>query len=108
MAHHRTRSSPTGRPPRIPRRSRASSSSWLRGIFRTNSWKYAPPYTGSTPGRAHTVSYTHLVMTSDELLEGSDTLYESLVIMGGGVIGVEFATFYANLGCRVDVYKRQI
>ena len=36
-------------------------------------------------------------MTSDQLLEGSDTLYESLVIMGGGVIGVEFATFYANL-----------
>ena len=53
VAHHRTRSSPRGRPPRIPRRSRASSSSWLRGIFRTNSWKYAPPYTGSTPGRAH-------------------------------------------------------
>ena len=36
-------------------------------------------------------------------LEGSDSLYESLVIMGGGVIGVEFATFYANLGCRVTL-----
>jgi dihydrolipoamide dehydrogenase len=45
------------------------------------------------------------VMTSDELLEGSDTLYESLVIMGGGVIGVEFATFYANLGCRVTLIE---
>ena len=38
-------------------------------------------------------------------LEGSDTLYESLVIMGGGVIGVEFATFYANLGCRVTLIE---
>ena len=40
-----------------------------------------------------------------DLLEGSDTLYESLVIMGGGVIGVEFATFYANLGCRVTLIE---
>jgi len=32
-------------------------------------------------------------------------LYESLVIMGGGVIGVEFATFYANLGCRVTLIE---
>ena len=31
--------------------------------------------------------------------------YESLVIMGGGVIGVEFATFYANLGCRVTLIE---
>ena len=42
---------------------------------------------------------------TDRLLEGSDTLYESLVIMGGGVIGVEFATFYANLGCRVTLIE---
>ena len=45
------------------------------------------------------------VMTSDELLEGSDSLYESLVIMGGGVIGVEFATFYSHLGCRVTLVE---
>lgn len=45
------------------------------------------------------------VMTSDELLEGSDRLYDSLVIMGGGVIGVEFATFYANLGCKVTIVE---
>lgn len=45
------------------------------------------------------------VMTSDELLEGTDKPYESLVIIGGGVIGVEFATFYANLGCRVTLVE---
>lgn len=45
------------------------------------------------------------VMTSDELLEGTDTPYASLVIIGGGVIGVEFATFYANLGCRVTLVE---
>ena len=45
------------------------------------------------------------VMTSDELLEGSDRLYDSLVIIGGGVIGVEFATFYRNLGCAVTLVE---
>ena len=45
------------------------------------------------------------VMTSDELLEGSDRLYRSIVIMGGGVIGVEFATFYNDLGCEVTIIE---
>ena len=45
------------------------------------------------------------VMTSDELLEGADHLYKSIVIIGGGVIGVEFATFYADLGCEVTVIE---
>lgn len=45
------------------------------------------------------------VMTSDELLQGSDTLYKSLVIIGGGVIGVEFATFYSDLGCAVTIVE---
>ena len=44
-------------------------------------------------------------MTSDELLEGTDHLYRSIVIIGGGVIGIEFATFYADLGCEVTVIE---
>ena len=34
-------------------------------------------------------------MTSDELLEGCDHLYRSIVIIGGGVIGLELACAYA-------------
>ena len=45
------------------------------------------------------------VLTSDELLEGCDHLSDSLVIIGGGVIGVEFATFYADLGCKVTIIE---
>ncbi|HWP51502.1 MAG TPA: dihydrolipoyl dehydrogenase [Clostridia bacterium] len=45
------------------------------------------------------------VMTSDELLEGCDHLYRSIVIIGGGVIGVEFATFYNDLGCEVTIIE---
>ncbi len=45
------------------------------------------------------------VMTSDELLEGADHLFKSIVIIGGGVIGVEFATFYSDLGCEVTIVE---
>ena len=45
------------------------------------------------------------VLTSDELLEGCDHLYDSLIIIGGGVIGVEFATFYTDLGCKVTIIE---
>lgn len=45
------------------------------------------------------------VMTSDDLLEGTDHLYSSIVIIGGGVIGVEFATFYSDLGCKVTIVE---
>ena len=45
------------------------------------------------------------VMVSDELLEGTDRLYESIIIIGGGVIGVEFATFYNDLGCKVTIIE---
>ncbi len=60
--------------------------------------------TGSVPARPP-IPGLELAMTSDELLEGCDRLYRSIVIIGGGVIGVEFATFYADLGCEVTVVE---
>ncbi|MBQ9341980.1 MAG: FAD-dependent oxidoreductase, partial [Lachnospiraceae bacterium] len=35
------------------------------------------------------------VVTSDEVLEGEPKDYKSIIIIGGGVIGVELASFYA-------------
>lgn len=60
--------------------------------------------TGSVPSRPP-IPGLELAMTSDELLEGCDHLYRSIVIIGGGVIGIEFATFYADLGCAVTVIE---
>ena len=45
------------------------------------------------------------VYTSNDLLEGEGISLSSLVIVGGGVIGVEFATMYAQLGARVTVLE---
>lgn len=62
--------------------------------------------TGSTPARPPIPGLSQEgVITSDELLEGEATFDESLVIIGGGVIGVEFASVYARLGCRVTVIE---
>ncbi len=45
------------------------------------------------------------VLTSEELLKGPDHLYRSLVVIGGGVIGIEFASFFSDLGCEVTVLE---
>lgn len=44
------------------------------------------------------------VLTSDELFQLKE-LPESLVMIGGGVIGVEFATVFAALGCKVTILE---
>ena len=62
--------------------------------------------TGSVPSRPPIPGLTLPgVVTSDELLAGCDRLYRSVVIIGGGVIGVEFAAFYSDLGCHVTVIE---
>lgn len=45
------------------------------------------------------------VVTSDELLSHAHRLYRSMVIIGGGVIGVELACFYMDLGCQVTIIE---
>lgn len=44
------------------------------------------------------------VVTSDELL-ARESLYPRLTIIGGGVIGMEFASIYCALGCEVTVIE---
>jgi dihydrolipoamide dehydrogenase len=61
--------------------------------------------TGSTPLLPKIFGYDgNIVCSSDEALSW-DELPEKLVIIGGGVIGCEFATLYSNLGCKVTVVE---
>lgn len=46
------------------------------------------------------------VITSDELL-AMDSIPKSMVVLGGGVISVEFATIYAALGTQVSILIRK-
>ena len=45
------------------------------------------------------------MLTSDELLDAPVDAYRSLVIIGGGVIGVEFATALSAFGCKVTIVE---
>lgn len=44
------------------------------------------------------------VMTSKEILS-IEEMPESLAVIGGGVIGIEFASFFSSLGVKVDVIE---
>lgn len=45
------------------------------------------------------------VITSDALLEELNRFYQRLIIIGGGVIGVEMASIYSALGCEVTIVE---
>lgn len=45
------------------------------------------------------------VVTSDELLSGEARPEKKLLIIGGGVIGVEMASIYKDLGCEVEIIE---
>ncbi len=62
--------------------------------------------TGSVPARPPIPGLElEGVVTSDELLEGEGRLFGSMVIIGGGVIGVELACFYSAMGCKVTIVE---
>ena len=62
--------------------------------------------TGSTP---RTLPDLHVdgrtVMTSDEVVDGKDA-FASLLVVGGGVIGCEFASIFSSLGVTVTLLDR--
>ena len=45
------------------------------------------------------------VGTSDEFLFLEDKMYKNVLIIGGGVIGVEFASIYQSFGCNVTIVE---
>ena len=64
-------------------------------VIATGGRPYVPPIPGAD--QPH-------VMTSNEILS-IEKLPESLAVIGGGVIGIEFASFFSSLGVKVDVVE---
>lgn len=61
--------------------------------------------TGSEPARLRLFDFAQpSVMTSTDVLE-MEHLPESMIIVGGGIIGCEFASMLAPLGCRVTLIE---
>ncbi len=64
--------------------------------------------TGSRPQKTETKGVDlEGVITSDELLE-LDEIPETLIVVGGGVIGLEFASIYQELGSQVILLASRI
>jgi len=59
--------------------------------------------TGSVPAMPQ-IKGAELTINSDELLN-DENVYEQIAIIGGGVIGIEFAFLYASLGKRVIILE---
>ncbi len=58
---------------------------------------------GSVPA-VPPIEGSNLTLTSDDLLT-KKTTYDSLIIIGGGVIGIEFAFLYTSLGKKIIVIE---
>lgn len=65
-------------------------------IIATGSVPFVPPIAG------HDLDG---VYTSNELLENGGKNLDSLIVIGGGVIGVECASIYLPLGCKVTILE---
>ncbi len=59
---------------------------------------------GSVPQVLSGINLSERVMTSDGILN-LNTLPSSIIIVGGSVIGVEFAVFFAELGAKVTIVE---
>jgi NAD(P) transhydrogenase len=63
--------------------------------------------TGTTPARPSTVEFDgRKVIDSDGILH-LDQLPRSLVVVGAGVIGIEYASMFAAVGCKVTVVEQR-
>ncbi|MDU6264296.1 MAG: dihydrolipoyl dehydrogenase [Anaerocolumna aminovalerica] len=65
-------------------------------LIATGSKPFLPPIEG--------IEQEHIV-TSDQLLSTNELPYHKLLIIGGGVIGVEFASIYQEFGCQVEIIE---
>lgn len=60
---------------------------------------------GTSPARPETVPFDRrVIITSDELLR-METLPRTMIVVGGGVIGTEYASMLAALGVRVTIIE---
>ncbi len=60
--------------------------------------------TGSVPRKLRFLGENARLLDSDQLLQ-IDHIPQSLIIIGGGVIGVEFSNVMQNLGCQVTIVE---
>jgi dihydrolipoamide dehydrogenase len=67
--------------------------------------KYVVVATGSVPKELPDIRFDHSFILSSKDILKLDTLPRNLVVIGGGVIGCEFASIFSQLGVPVDIVE---
>jgi NAD(P) transhydrogenase len=62
---------------------------------------------GTRPARPDSVAFDEQTIFDSDGLVGLDRIPGSLVVVGGGVIGIEYASFFAALGTKVTVVDKR-
>ncbi|NRQ31048.1 Si-specific NAD(P)(+) transhydrogenase [Nonomuraea sp. NN258] len=63
--------------------------------------------TGTTPARPATVEFDDRTVIDSDAILRLDRVPETLVVVGAGVIGIEYASMFAALGTKVTVVERR-
>lgn len=63
--------------------------------------------TGSNPRRPHDVPFDEEVILDSTTLLDIKKIPKSMIVLGGGIIGSEYASFFATLGTEVTVIDRK-
>src|SRR5580765_3906570 len=62
---------------------------------------------GTRPGRPTTVDFDGATIVDSDQILGMDKVPASMVVVGAGVIGIEYASMFAALGTRVTVVEKR-
>jgi NAD(P) transhydrogenase len=61
--------------------------------------------TGTTPARPSTVEFDGATIVDSDGILNLDRVPQSMIVVGAGVIGIEYASMFAALGCKVTVVE---
>jgi len=64
--------------------------------------------TGSRPRRPGEIPFNDVTVCDSDSILSTETLPKSMIVMGGGVIGCEYASMFAAFGIKVTLYDRRL
>jgi NAD(P) transhydrogenase len=64
--------------------------------------------TGSRPRRPGEIPFNDVTVCDSDSILSTEALPKSMIVMGGGVIGCEYASMFAAFGIKVTLYDRRL
>ena len=64
--------------------------------------------TGSRPRRPEEIPFNDVTVCDSDSILSTEAIPKSMIVMGGGVIGCEYASMFAAFGIKVTLYDRRL